>query len=821
MAFPLQALETLTDIVSTPPPGIEWMPYLSGYRYEKWYVLTRTYPDITASRSGMVRTYALIFPLNEVIIYSDIDYLISLLPTELTENQLYINTNCDISKDRQLSGNINMPAGYEELASCLLQSDITLPVIWRGQIGFDNAISYLWNRLWPNARAELRFRLSFTPVDVETAALTIVATPSLSVTRWGSPYRVIDPSSAKIVKRSKAVAYLCADESAQILHDFIERTKASLNSIQDLNIIELCCNSFERGVKSLNLFQLLGTVRYLAHLSPNPTVGSDIKTEILECIEHLSVDIGAEYITALRGVNSSAFENGKAIFRRIIKNWVRLSINALSKDNSQKEAQLVSDVYTDKSEWGELVRDAYNRVLSALDTNISVAIWRWWICIPNLVQALSNAIPNDKSTEAVLVASCPPTLPEKTGIEVRSFAFSREWLDLHAVCLSAYLPFDIALSQHLYVDTDLQHVASLRLLMGKGALNQTIGFVLNNPDRRLVNITGELAVSQYEILSLTNLVTSVWRDIWSACISSGGDPLRHVPDSRKVAHSCLDLLIEGVTLDPKLVQYVTKSPVCDLINYERRTLLWTYLHEPLCSEVLNIAGIAYLDTLKTGNKTLLNQILETQLQEEIVQIIRKNPFQTWSGISVSASIELFRVWPNLTEKDFIEWIDVLCRRNSLITMIEANTIGDFIANKHIAVAAKHIFGLQSNMENWSMCIDKCKFLLPLHDRIKLMLSFHGHRSIIANDWWNCLSEVIVQLYPKGPTDREIWKSSGGDPSLICYSDDGRTQWMAALELLRNGGGGGVTRRGLLHQIRKDFPNNIDIQNLEDLEQFLC
>jgi hypothetical protein len=104
-------------------------------------------------------------------------------------------------------------------------------------------------------------------------------------------------------------------------------------------------------------------------------------------------------------------------------------------------------------------------------------------------------------------------LPEKTGIEVRSFAFSREWLDLHAVCLSAYLPFDIALSQHLYVDTDLQHVASLRLLMGKGALNQTIGFVLNNPDRRLVNITGELAVSQYEILSLTNLVTSVWRDI--------------------------------------------------------------------------------------------------------------------------------------------------------------------------------------------------------------------------------------------------------------------------------------------------------------------
>ena len=71
------------------------------------------------------------------------------------------------------------------------------------------------------------------------------------------------------------------------------------------------------------------------------------------------------------------------------------------------------------------------------------------------------------------------------------------------------------------------------------------------------------------------------------------------------------------------------------------------------------------------------------------------------------------------------------------------------------------------------------------------------------------------LFPRGVSDSNIWDDSGGDTSLISHTTTGREQWTCALNLLRNGGGGvHITISGLLHQVRKRFPQNSELETLE-------
>ncbi len=74
--------------------------------------------------------------------------------------------------------------------------------------------------------------------------------------------------------------------------------------------------------------------------------------------------------------------------------------------------------------------------------------------------------------------------------------------------------------------------------------------------------------------------------------------------------------------------------------------------------------------------------------------------------------------------------------------------------------------------------------------------------------WRQLEAVMVQLYPTGPSQNEIWSRAGGDLSALSLVGSGRAVWHAALRTLANGGGGaGITVDGLLEAGLEDFPGN--------------
>jgi nucleoside phosphorylase len=76
-----------------------------------------------------------------------------------------------------------------------------------------------------------------------------------------------------------------------------------------------------------------------------------------------------------------------------------------------------------------------------------------------------------------------------------------------------------------------------------------------------------------------------------------------------------------------------------------------------------------------------------------------------------------------------------------------------------------------------------------------------------------LIEIVTKLYPSGLKENQIWLRSGGDLSLVNLQSNGKTQWIEALMLLKNGGGGDIDMKTLIAEIKKDFKNNEDVAKL--------
>lgn len=77
-----------------------------------------------------------------------------------------------------------------------------------------------------------------------------------------------------------------------------------------------------------------------------------------------------------------------------------------------------------------------------------------------------------------------------------------------------------------------------------------------------------------------------------------------------------------------------------------------------------------------------------------------------------------------------------------------------------------------------------------------------------------LSEIAPKLYPSGLRENTIWKRAGGDLSVVNLFSNGKTQWIEALLLIDNGGGGDIDFNRLIEKMKEDFPNNDSLKKIK-------
>ncbi|WP_333889177.1 5'-methylthioadenosine/S-adenosylhomocysteine nucleosidase [Sphingobacterium siyangense] len=76
-----------------------------------------------------------------------------------------------------------------------------------------------------------------------------------------------------------------------------------------------------------------------------------------------------------------------------------------------------------------------------------------------------------------------------------------------------------------------------------------------------------------------------------------------------------------------------------------------------------------------------------------------------------------------------------------------------------------------------------------------------------------LTEIMSKLYPAGLRDNGIWEAAGGNLALINLNQTGKAQWVEAIRVLSNGGGGSVSAKSLLTSVSEDYTGNRDVLNL--------
>lgn len=81
--------------------------------------------------------------------------------------------------------------------------------------------------------------------------------------------------------------------------------------------------------------------------------------------------------------------------------------------------------------------------------------------------------------------------------------------------------------------------------------------------------------------------------------------------------------------------------------------------------------------------------------------------------------------------------------------------------------------------------------------------------------WSVLEQVLVELYPFGPQDQEVWSRAGGDLSRLQFHSTGQAAWHAALRTLKQGGGGRRINFGsLLRKAQEDYPKQSQLAMLQ-------
>jgi hypothetical protein len=94
----------------------------------------------------------------------------------------------------------------------------------------------------------------------------------------------------------------------------------------------------------------------------------------------------------------------------------------------------------------------------------------------------------------------------------------------------------------------------------------------------------------------------------------------------------------------------------------------------------------------------------------------------------------------------------------------------------------------------------------------------GLSSLTSSEKWQSLENIVANLYPSGPDHNELWERVGGSNADLPHYGYGRSRWHETLVRVRHGGGG-IRIDQLLHEMRKEYPMNEQLQFIANDSEF--
>ncbi|MFC0861637.1 effector-associated domain EAD1-containing protein [Sphaerimonospora cavernae] len=791
-------LASRLDLPDTAPLGVAWSPFVVGFPYQDRYVLARIFLDPGVVRAGMVLSHALITPLEEIVVASDLRPLFARLISEPTA-PANLRT-----LDLTLGDKVPPEAPDLPAAAAALATHGAGPVVRPGTDGFDDLVISLWGRLWPAIRRSFVFRLSFGPADVvETPQPTLVCTPPGLVSRWRG-HRLLDARSAPAT--SLAAALLCGRRESESLRAFAEEIGADISSFNHLILLE---KAHQLSIsESSTIGGTLAAVRLIDRLSPDPARGAIRKADLLDrLVKHLG-EASVEDVLSLRNLVPQGFKETECVWAELSR-W--LAKNTFSPLQDAFFILLLADAI-DASRSTENWRDAILNGMSAAARtadHFARAFWRWAEADPAIVQPVLTTIKADEALEQVLIDTAPRTLSLEAAHRILEFAREQCLYRLHGATAAA--AFEPANAVRLQAATEPSPgVEGIRLALRHAVPGEIVNCAISLADSRVIGLAAECVADDPGLLAHVDLSGHTAQVIWSASLEHNPEAWRGPTDPRSACETILFDLLDGRAVLPELITRLSLTPLADLSAFVRRTELWPKLREPARSDMLRATARGWLDQAP-GSGAAVEPELQTMVlaDPELDQLLtRLASGRVGQAVKVVGALAAFR------EHRFRLWLRTAAIRTCPLPEKDSEAIGRLTRERRWKSVADELLSmLRHGRQDTRPALRACLSLIGWWDRWRYDLT-----EISADEKWESLEALAAELYPTGPGYNGLWERAGGRDADLAWAQSGRTQWREALARTRHGS----TQpriESLLHQMRSDFPDNSSLSLLADDREF--
>lgn len=784
------------DLAGTQPPGTIWKPYVSGFLHDDHYVVARTMNDEQAQRAGMVFSRALILPLSDAAVLTDIGGLFKLL--------------ADLAQKREpVDDLIWIPSAptappSAALAAALL-ADGDGPVIWPQQEGFEEAIAGLWRCLWPAGRSSFSFGLAFRSQDLTAKPPIVIAVPASLVGRWGDYRR----AGASVLTEGAAEALLVGEAAGEPLRKLMSDLEAEVGAITDLRqLADLHCaladeGDFESGVTAL---------RNAAYLSPDPERGQTVKRMLLSLAIDMMPAADAAAILTTRNLDLAAYANSMTFWNKIAA-WTRTELWASA--DPALAARIIQAAFADAgalSEWKGAVKTGVNAAVAASSTKMIAGAWLVAQAAPKIVEILLSLASDVHSFETALVAHTPRRIAPEEGGALMAIAASGGRLRLHAAVAASFLPPQQAAAVHMEADYDID---TLEIALRNASSKELLDVALGQDVEELFAIAGNAAAQNPKLLVPLVIGNKRWRAIWREALArnpAAWDGPKSPRNSADTLWSDLDL---GDSDALQLLRPLAATPLADISAHPARSRLWDRIPTDLTPKILAVSAAAAATAFLAGH---FEEGVEEILGAELARPEHTDPMLTALIGDPARGAALFRLLPQLSEAIFRSWCDEVLEFHPSLPAAVAESFGRLIAARvwqstasHFVSRASTLFSPRSDLRP---ALRNCLDLVGTFDRWYL-----GLTSEPANETrWEIFQEVAIELYHTGPGHDELWSRAGGKNGKLPLQGNGAQKWRQVIIQARNGKLD-IKMADLVRLMYADYPGNRALTKLHSERLF--
>lgn len=799
-----------TDRPGSLPAGVTMKPYTSGKVQGPYLLVTRTFADTEAERSGMVFTHVLAVDLNTMGRSMDVGILFDQLLTHLPPNRLEPLEPFELPAIMPGLPSATITASLHRVVQTLLQGN--LPVV---VVGSDEEVTPFVRRLWSHLPLSLResfsFRASFTPDDIPTERLpTLVSVQPGLQNRWANPERLDAAAAPAVGELSPAEQWLLGLPAGGSFGAFVEELGLTALNFAVLRQLARAYSLHATRPETANCNDIRQLARLLAVLAPGQTAGVSLKQQALRQLGKLTVSGTVSDIKALRNLELGAFVTGQTELFPFVERAVQ---RAFARPEAHVElAELLRVLFTETEAerwWQDAVRGATKQSLSESNDVTARICWKLFTTEPALCHHLNGYFTNSKLFESHLIDELPPTLKKEVAEALLSLCLSRgrAWFRLHAHLLACCLPVEEALLKQLEVEHQLplNLLPGLEYLATEASANQLIEVTLANGHEKLVELAGKRCADDSRLLNALNVRKPTWRRIWAVSIRITNQLTAGLTDPQHIIHAVFDLLTEGTSVETFLLTVIGESPFANLLDYPKCAELWGKL--PVAERPHFVKATAWA----LVKRAVAEQVLAEAPETELLHYIRSYDFVTTylyeQQDCLSAVLTMQNLFRNVSDDYFSQY---LRNHRASVSSLDVVSLGEIIRKNSWSKSAKTLFEKARRDVQFRPALHQCKRLFEKWERLFNQDMFN--ESLSEEEWWEAFHELVLELYPVGPESDHIWKRAGGNEGILVNQKNRQENWSIALEALRRGNSG-TSAAALLNAMKNDFPGNAKIQAL--------